>query len=93
MMAWSVYIIQCDDGSLYTGISTDVQRRFQQHVARQGAKYFRSRRPSQLVFVETSHDRVSASRREAQIKKMKRNEKLQLIAAFPLRMTEARGCC
>ncbi|MCQ8118714.1 GIY-YIG nuclease family protein [Methylomonas rosea] len=80
MLNWSVYIIQCDDGSLYTGISTDVERRFHQHLMQKGAKYFRSRRPRQLVFVEAGHDRVSASRKEALIKQMNRNEKLDLIA-------------
>jgi len=79
---WSVYIIQCDDGSLYTGISTDVERRFHQHLMQKGAKYFRSRQPRQLVFVEAGHDRVSASRKEALIKQMKRSEKLELIATY-----------
>jgi putative endonuclease len=78
---WSVYIILCSDGSLYTGISTDVERRFRQHLKRQGAKYFRCRQPTKLVFVESGHDRVSASRREAVIKNMKRSQKMQLIAA------------
>ncbi|MBD9360837.1 GIY-YIG nuclease family protein [Methylomonas fluvii] len=80
MSNWSVYIIQCDDGSLYTGISTNVDRRFRQHLMQKGAKYFRSRQPRQVVFVEAGHDRVSASRREVIIKKMKRTEKLHLIA-------------
>ncbi|WP_026147267.1 GIY-YIG nuclease family protein [Methylomonas sp. MK1] len=82
MSNWSVYIIQCDDGSLYTGISTDVERRFHQHLMQKGAKYFRSRQPRQLVFVEAGHDRVSASRKEALIKQMKRSEKLELIATY-----------
>lgn len=81
MSTWSVYIIKCDDDSLYTGISTDVERRFREHLMQKGAKYFRSRQPRQLVFVETGHDRVSASRREALIKKMKRTEKLDFISA------------
>ncbi|MDT4291187.1 GIY-YIG nuclease family protein [Methylomonas sp. MO1] len=82
MSNWSVYIIQCDDGSLYTGISIDVERRFHQHLMQKGAKYFRSRQPRQLVFVEAGHDRVSASRKEALIKQMKRSEKLELIATY-----------
>ena len=79
MAGWSVYIIECDDGSLYTGISIDVDRRFKQHSSRRGAKYFRSRQPRLLVYVEAGHDRISASRREAAIKKMTRHDKLRLI--------------
>ena len=79
-MLWSVYIILCSDGSFYTGISTDVQRRFRQHQLGKGAKYFRSRQPSQLVFVESGHCRASASRRELAIKKLKRGDKVRLIA-------------
>lgn len=79
MAGWSVYIIECDDGSLYTGISIDVDRRFKQHSSHRGAKYFRSRQPRLLVYVEAGHDRISASRREAAIKKMTRHDKLHLI--------------
>jgi putative endonuclease len=76
---WQVYIILCTDGSLYTGIAIDVARRFNQHGAKQGAKYFRGRQPKQLVYVETGHDRSSASKREIAIKKLPRLEKLQLL--------------
>jgi putative endonuclease len=78
---WQVYIILCTDNSLYTGITIDVARRFNQHADRQGAKYFRSRQPKQLVYVETGHDRSSASKREIVIKKLPRLEKLQLLAS------------
>jgi putative endonuclease len=80
-MNWSVYIILCSDGSLYTGISTDVKRRFQQHRAGKGAKYFRSRQPQKIVFLETGHCHASAAQLEMQIKKMKRSDKASLIAA------------
>jgi putative endonuclease len=76
---WSVYIIQCSDNSLYTGITTDISRRFHQHATRRGAKYFRGRQPETLVYIEAGHNRVTASRREVEIKKLGRNEKLQLI--------------
>jgi len=76
---WQVYIILCSDGSLYTGISNDVARRFSQHADRQGAKYFRGRQPKQLVYVEIGHDRSSASKREYAIKKLPRLAKLQLL--------------
>lgn len=79
-MIWSVYIIRCSDESLYTGITTDVERRFYQHMNQKGAKYFRTSQPVEIVFVETGYDRSSASRREAQIKRLSRVQKLHLIA-------------
>lgn len=81
-MNWCVYIILCSDQSLYTGISNDVAKRYQQHVDRQGAKYFRGRNPQQLVYVENGHDRSSASKRENTIKKLSRSQKLALIATI-----------
>jgi putative endonuclease len=78
-MNWSVYMILCSDGSLYTGITTDVCRRFAQHAERRGAKYFRGRQPKQMLYVESDHDRRSASQRERAIKKLTRLEKWQLI--------------
>ncbi len=74
-------MILCSDGSLYTGISNDVARRFNQHGDKQGAKYFRGRQPKQLVYVETGHDRSSAGKREVAIKKLPRLEKLQLLGS------------
>ncbi len=80
-MQWQVYILLCSDGSLYTGISTDVKRRFAQHAAGTGAKYFRGRSPCQIVYLESGHDRSSASRREMAIKKMCLTEKRSMISA------------
>ena len=80
-MNWQVYMILCSDNSLYTGITTDVQRRFSQHLAGTGAKYFRGRIPHRLVYVEGGHNRSTASRREAQIKKLRSDEKRQLIVS------------
>lgn len=79
-MNWQVYIILCSDDSLYTGITTDVQRRFIQHASGAGAKYFRGRRPLRVVYQEGGHTRVSASRREVAIKALARSEKLALAA-------------
>jgi putative endonuclease len=77
---WSVYIIRCDDGSLYTGVSTDVERRFREHLETpRGAKFFSGRKPLEVVFRETGHTRSSAARREAAIKKLSRDTKLRLI--------------
>lgn len=78
-MEWTVYMIQCSDNSLYTGITNDLDRRFQQHTEKKGAKYFRQRRPVKVVYVENNHTHSSAARREAEIKKMKRRQKLVLI--------------
>ena len=80
MSDWFVYMIRATDQSLYTGITTDVERRFAEHQSgRAGAKYFRGRSPEQVVLVESGYDRSSASIREAQIKKLSREQKLELI--------------
>lgn len=78
---WQVYMILCSDTSLYTGITNDLERRMARHAAGQGAKFFNGRAPGPVVYLETGHTRGSASRREAAIKKLRRDEKLQLIAA------------
>ena len=78
---WQVYIILCSDETLYTGITNDLARRLAQHQAGRGAKYFRARRPLEVVYLEGGHDRSSASRREAQIKRLSRAGKLRLIAS------------
>ena len=80
-MNWQVYIILCTDNSLYTGITTDVVRRFRQHAGSKGAKYFRGRRPGEVVYLEGRHTRSTASKREADIKKLLRADKLRLIAS------------
>lgn len=80
-MNWQVYIIICADNSLYTGITTDIERRFRQHTEGRGARYFRGRAPRRVVFLERGHCRSTASRREAEIKKMRRAEKCLLIAS------------
>ena len=80
-MDWYVYIIYCSDDSLYTGISNDVDRRIAQHGTLRGAKYFRGRKPRKLVYLEGGHTRSTASRREAEIKKLPKTEKLRLLAS------------
>ncbi|MEJ2443829.1 MAG: GIY-YIG nuclease family protein [Exilibacterium sp.] len=80
--SWCVYIIQSDDDLLYTGITNNLERRWQAHLQQKGgAKFFRGRRPKQLLYVERGHDRASASQREAAIKRMPRAKKLQLVAS------------
>jgi putative endonuclease len=83
LLGWTVYIVEGERGSLYTGITTSVSRRFQEHSASKtrGARFFRSQRPRDLVYVEIAADRSGALRREAQIKRLGRARKLALIAA------------
>ncbi|MBT8422776.1 MAG: GIY-YIG nuclease family protein [Gammaproteobacteria bacterium] len=78
-MTWHVYIVECADGTLYTGITTDIDARLATHNAGKGARYTRSRRPVQMVYSEAAADRSAASRREAQLKTLSRSEKLALI--------------
>ena len=77
---WIVYILGCDDGTLYTGITNDLDRRMLEHESGQGAKYTKGRGPFQLVYSETCQGRGPASRRESQIKSLNREEKLKLVA-------------
>lgn len=79
-MTWHVYIIICSDQSFYTGITTDIERRFRQHTEGRGAKYFRGRQPLQVVYREGDHSRSSASKRETEIKSMSRAEKSAMVA-------------
>ena len=81
---WQVYIIRCTDDSLYTGVTLDIERRMAEHGGARGAKYFRGKRPQQLVFLEHGHTRSSACQREAAIKKLSRAAKLRLIAGHSL---------
>ena len=78
-MAWYVYMLCCGDGSLYTGSTTDVERRLREHQGGTGARYTRSRPPVTLAYAEEAPDRSAAQRREAAIKKLPRAQKLKLI--------------
>lgn len=79
---WWVYIILASDNSLYTGITIDITRRWTQHCgAAGGARFFRGRKPKQLVYLESVNDRSSASRREAAIKRLTRQQKLVLLSS------------
>lgn len=79
-MKWLVYMILCSDDSLYTGITTDLQRRFGQHASGRGARYFRGRKPLRVVYQESGHTRSTAGRREAEIKALTRADKFMLIS-------------
>lgn len=77
---WFIYIVRCADNSLYTGITTDLKRRVDEHnTGAVGAKYTRSRRPVKMVYHERAENRSQASRREYQIKKMSLQSKLKMI--------------
>ncbi|MDB4714579.1 GIY-YIG nuclease family protein [Flavobacteriaceae bacterium] len=81
---WWVYLVICSDGSLYTGITTNVERRISEHnTSKKGAKYTRNKRPVRLVYSEAQSDRSTASKREYFIKKLSRDEKLKLIKKGP----------
>ena len=84
---WLIYIILCDDGTLYTGITTDIVRRWNQHKNKTGAKYFRGRCPEKLVYLEPSSCRSSASKRESSLKKLQRRDKLILIKSAENQVT------
>lgn len=79
---WYVYMLRCADDSLYTGITTDLQRRVAEHngeVKTAGAKFTRSRKPVTLIYQETLDSRSTATRRELEIKSLNRQQKLALI--------------
>ena len=81
MSDWHVYIVECADGSLYTGIARDVNARIATHNDGTGAKYTRGRLPVILRYQETAHDRSQASQREHAIKLLSRDAKFALIQA------------
>ncbi len=83
MPAWFVYVLRCGDGSLYTGVSTDVAARVATHNRGRGARYTRSRLPVALAHVEKKRSRSAALRREAAVKSLSRTDKLKLIDSEP----------
>ena len=76
---WKLYILRCGDGTLYTGITTDVEKRLEAHRSGKGAKYTRGRGPLELVYSEECGDHSSALKRELEIKRLTREEKEKLI--------------
>ena len=76
---WYLYIVECRDGTLYTGITDDISRRIERHNSGKGAKYTRSRSPVQLRYQEECGSRSDASKREYEVHHMTRQEKLELI--------------
>ena len=79
---WHLYILRCGDGTLYTGITTDVEKRFETHQSGKGAKYTRGRGPLELVYRETCGSHSEALKREWEVKRFSREQKQALIAEY-----------
>lgn len=77
-MGWFIYMVRCSDGSLYTGITTDISRRIKEHNTRKGAFYTKNKVPVKLVYKEKATSRSVALKREYAIKALSRKEKLAL---------------
>lgn len=90
-MTYWVYILRCGDGTLYTGIAADVDRRAAEHASGRGAKYTRGRGPLEVVYREACGDKSAALRREAAIKRLRRADKLALIQSAEERGQEKDG--
>lgn len=81
---WFIYILRCADNTLYTGVTTNLQRRLKEHnSAAGGARYTRARRPVQMVYAEPASNRSTACRREYELKQLNRTAKECLIASPP----------
>ena len=79
---WCVYIIRCKDNRLYTGITNNIKRRLAEHNTGHGGRFTRFRTPVELVYWQEASDRSAALKREGEIKRLRRNEKLSLIRSF-----------
>lgn len=88
---WQVYILRCTDGTLYTGIAKDLDRRLGEHNAGQGARYTRSRLPVELVYEEEAADRGSALRREHEIRQLDTAAKRELVSGGRLQSGRRNG--
>ena len=85
MASYSVYILRCSDGTLYTGITTELGRRLEEHNSGRGSRYTRSRRPVQLAYAEEAPTRRRALKREIEIKRLDRASKLRLCDSHATR--------
>ncbi|MBL7132031.1 MAG: GIY-YIG nuclease family protein, partial [Candidatus Omnitrophica bacterium] len=79
---WFVYILECSDGSLYTGVTNNLERRLRDHNSGNGGKYTRSRTPVNLVYKKECIDNIEALKREAKIKHLTRSEKMVLLRNY-----------
>jgi putative endonuclease len=78
-MPWFLYVVKCQDTSLYTGITTDIARRIKEHNSKKGAFYVKNKIPVELVYQEAMPNQSEARKRESEIKKLTRKQKLGLI--------------
>ena len=78
---WTVYILECSDGSLYTGITNDLPKRLKTHAAGKASRYTRSRLPVRLVYSEPHESKSAALKREAKVKRLSRQAKLAMVSA------------
>ena len=84
---WFVYILKCVDDSLYTGYTDNLEKRFEKHKSGKASKYTRSHKPKEIVFFEKYDKKIVALRREREIKKLERKEKLSLIKSRSAKRT------
>jgi putative endonuclease len=84
-MPYFVYLLQCKDGSIYTGITTDVTRRFAEHKNKKGGHYTASHGTRKMIYTEKYPNRSAALKREAEIKRWRREKKIKLIDCFSAR--------
>ena len=83
MMAWFVYILECYDESLYTGITNDLDKRMKVHKSGKGSKYVRAKRFKQILHAISVEDKSSAAKMEYQIKQLERNDKITFFMKHP----------
>ena len=88
---WCVYLLRCGDGTLYAGMTNDLERRLAAHRCGRGARYTRGRGPLEVVHVEGKRTRSSALKREAVLKRLKREDKLALLSGMLLDTPGRRG--
>lgn len=92
MSTWYLYLIECEDGSLYTGITTDVERRYAQHVAGKGARYTRMKKPVRLVGFRECGTKSEALKAELTLKGLPRHKKVAIASLVPPDTKNLRGC-
>ena len=80
VLAWCVYIMECDNGDFYTGITSNLERRFKQHSSGNGGKFTRTFGAKEILYWEKSLDRSNALKREAEIKSWPRKKKLEMVS-------------
>jgi len=81
-MKWFVYIVECSDSSLYTGITNNIGKRIWTHNSKKGAKSLKGKLPVKLIYKETYHNQKQAAKREREIKGWRREKKLELVERF-----------